>query len=158
MLRILLAEDSHFSVRDFSRKLATWDESYELIVVRDGQAALELLDPESPSHLRRQPDLVMLDLKMPRIDGLEVLGFIRENAATRDLPVVVLTTSDSPFDMDLAEVLHVDDYLLKGTDAKTICRVVGRNVRRSGAGRSEPEAMLKAIGDFPYGETLGGRR
>lgn len=140
-----------------------WDESYELIVVRDGQAALELLDPESPSHLRRQPDLVILDLKMPRIDGLEVLGFIRENAATRDLPVVVLTTSDSPFDMDLAEVLHVDDYLLKGTDAKTICRVVGRNVRRSGgaaapASGSEPETMLKAIGDFPYGDSLGGRR
>ena len=158
MFKIMLAEDSHFSVRDFSRKLAMWDEPYELIVVRDGQAALDLLDPESPAHLRRLPDLIVLDLKMPRIDGLEVLGFIRENGATRDLPVVVLTTSDSPFDMDLAEVLHVDDYLLKGTDAKTICRVVGRNIRRVPPSADEPEAMLKAIGDYPYGESLGGRR
>jgi CheY-like chemotaxis protein len=152
MFKILLAEDSHFSVRDISRKLALWDEPYELIVVRDGQAALDLLDPDSASHLRRLPDLIILDLKMPRVDGLEVLGFIRENAVTRDVPVVVLTTSDSPFDMDLAEVLQVNDYLLKGVDAKTICRVVGRNVRRGQTGASipdEPEAMLKAIGDYP---------
>lgn len=125
--------------------------------MRDGQSVLDLLDPENPAHLRRPPDLLVLDLKMPRVDGLEVLGFVRENATTREMPVVVLTTSDSPFDMDLAEVLHVNDYLLKGTDAKTICRVISRNVRR-GAPRPArpPDAMLKALDDYPYGDGIGG--
>ncbi len=130
MFQILLAEDSSFSVRDLSRKLAQWDERYDLKVVTDGQAVIDLLDPDSPTALRRLPDLVILDLKMPKIDGLEVLGFIRETRTTRDLPVVVLTTSDSPFDMDLAEVLQVNDYLVKGADAATICRIVEKNVKR----------------------------
>ena len=157
MYNLLLAEDSHFSVRDLTRKLQAWDEPHELMVVPDGQEALDLLDPESSSCLQVLPDLVILDLKMPRLDGLEVLGFIRENATTRHLPVVVLTTSDSPFDMDLAEVLQVNDYLVKGGDPKTLCRVVAKNVLRNRL-RSEPEEMLKAISDYPYGFSLEGRR
>lgn len=128
-----------------------------MILARDGQTAIDLLDPEGPGALRRPPDLVILDLKMPRVDGLEVLSFIRETTALRDLPVVVLTTSDSPFDMDLAEVLQVQDYLLKGTDAKTICRVVWRNVRRdkaASAAEDAPEAMLKAIGEIVHAERM----
>ena len=130
MFQLLLAEDSHFSVRDLTRKLARWDEPYDLRVVSDGTAAIGLLDPDSPTALRRLPDLVILDLKMPQVDGLEVLGFIRDTPEIRHLPVIVLTTSDSPFDMDLAEVLQVDDYIVKGADAATICRIVARSVLR----------------------------
>ena len=147
MFQILVAEDSSFSVRDLSRKLAQWDERYDLKVVTDGQAVIDLLDPASDKVLRRQPDLIILDLKMPKVDGLEVLGFIRETPATRDLPVVVLTTSDSPFDMDLAEVLQVNDYLVKGADATTICRIVAKNIRRAGATADAAPAPARDLAD-----------
>lgn len=129
MHQILLAEDSQFSVRDLTRKLRAWSEPYRLTVVRDGQAAIDMLDPAAPTRMRPPPDLVILDLKMPRVDGLEVLGYIRETPELRDLPVVVLTTSDSPFDMDLADVLQVNDYLVKGADANTVCRILAKHIK-----------------------------
>jgi chemotaxis family two-component system response regulator Rcp1 len=158
MFRILLAEDSHFSVRDLTRKLAQWSEPHELILARDGQTAIDLLDPECPGRLRRMPDLVILDLKMPRVDGLDVLAFIRETAAIKALPVVVLTTSDSPFDMDLAEVLQVNDYLLKGTDAHTVIRTVSRHVRREGPASVPANQILKEIEDNSFKDGLGRHR
>lgn len=142
MFTILLAEDSHFSVRDLTRKLSQWSEPHELILARNGQAAIDLLDPDCPGRLRRLPDLVILDLKMPRVDGLDVLAFIRETASIRSLPVIVLTTSDSPFDMDLAEVLQVNDYLLKGADGQALVRTVSQNVRRDGDLSARPRPVV----------------
>lgn len=114
-----------------------------------------MLDPEGPGRLRRLPDLVILDLKMPRVDGLDVLGFIRETPAIQHLPVVVLTTSDSPFDMDLAEVLQANDYLMKGTDAVTVVRTVARHVRRASGHRMPPDLLLKEIQDDTFGDMIG---
>ncbi|MCR8723157.1 response regulator [Frigidibacter sp. ROC022] len=146
MHQILLAEDSQFSVRDLTRKLRAWDEAYELTVVRDGQAAIDMLDPASETRMQPAPDLIILDLKMPRVDGLEVLGFIRETPGLHDLPVVVLTTSDSPFDMDLADVLQVNDYLVKGADANTVCRILAKHSRRRAPrlGTSGPSPSIGA--------------
>lgn len=135
MFDILLAEDSEFSVRDLTRKLRAWDEPHRLTVVRDGQSAIDRLDPGLSVIAPGLPDLVILDVLMPRVDGLEVLAHIRETPGLEDLSVVMLTTSDSPFDMDLAGVLQANDYLVKGADARTICRTVSRNVRRRPAGR-----------------------
>ncbi|MEQ3748116.1 MAG: response regulator [Celeribacter sp.] len=128
MKTILLAEDSSFSIREFKRKLEHCTFEADLIVVRDGQAAIDLLDPDSPTALASLPDLVVLDLKMPRIEGLDVLAWIRQSDTLHDLPVIVLTTSDAFFDMDMAGALDVGEYLTKDAPAATLCAALTRNL------------------------------
>ena len=131
MKTILLAEDSGFSIRDFKRKLEQCGFEANLIVVRDGQAVIDLLDPDSSAALDSLPDLIVLDLKMPRLEGLDVLAWIRQSDTLHDLPVIVLTTSDAFFDMDMAGALDVGEYLTKDAPAATLCAALTRNLNRS---------------------------
>ena len=131
MKTILLAEDSGFSIRDFKRKLEQCSFEANLIVVRDGQAVIDLLDPDSSAALDSLPDLIVLDLKMPRLEGLDVLAWIRQSDTLHDLPVIVLTTSDAFFDMDMAGALDVGEYLTKDAPAATLCAALTRNLNRS---------------------------
>ena len=84
-----------------------------LAVARDGVEALDLLfrdvDP-------LRPVVVLLDLKLPRVDGLQVLERIRGDARTRDVPVVVLTSSDEEEDRHRSYALHVNSYVRKPVD------------------------------------------
>lgn len=90
-----------------------------LVVVRDGAEALDYVfarggwshrDPAS------QPALVLLDLNLPKLDGREVLQAIRGDERTRGLPVVVLTTSVEPFDVEASYALGVNSYIRKPVD------------------------------------------
>jgi two-component system response regulator len=88
-----------------------------LVVARDGVAALDLLfrdGGQGTGPLR--PVVVLLDLKLPRVDGLQVLERIRADARTRDLPVVVLTSSDEEEDRHRSYALHVNSYVRKPVD------------------------------------------
>jgi two-component system response regulator len=85
-----------------------------LVVARDGVEALDLLFRDGPDGLR--PVVVLLDLKLPRVDGLQVLERIRADARTRDLPVVVLTSSDEEEDRHRSYALHVNSYVRKPVD------------------------------------------
>ena len=78
-------------------------------VARDGEEALERLFDESA----RLPEVVLLDLKLPKIDGLEVLQEMRSRDRTRHVPVVVLTSSNEPHDRAAAFRYEVDDYIVK---------------------------------------------
>ena len=90
-----------------------------LVVVRDGAEALDYLFARG-KHADRDPaslpSLVLLDLNLPKVDGREVLQAIRANEATRTLPVVVLTTSAEPFDVDATYALGVNSYIRKPVD------------------------------------------
>ena len=90
-----------------------------LVVVRDGAEALDYMfarggwshrDPAS------QPALVLLDLNLPKLDGREVLQAIRGDERTRSLPVVMLTTSVEPFDVEASYALGVNSYIRKPVD------------------------------------------
>lgn len=142
MINILLAEDSSFCVRNLTRTLENFPIPHEVTVVSDGQAAIDILGLGETDLPTIRPDLLLLDLQMPCMSGLEVLTVIRENAETADLPVIILTTSDSPFDMDLAGTLVADDYLVKDCSPSTICRSIERVFRRS-----PPKMSLGAIND-----------
>lgn len=84
----------------------------ELVVVRDGAEALEyLLDPAGKGHVL--PALVLLDLKLPKVDGLEVLRQVRASPRTRLLPVVVLTTSKEESDLVSSYHLGCNSYIRK---------------------------------------------
>ena len=91
----------------------------KLVVVSDGTAALDYLfargkySERDPAQL---PSIVLLDLNLPKIDGREVLQAIRANEATRTLPVVVLTTSAEPFDVEASYALGVNSYIQKPVD------------------------------------------
>ena len=90
-----------------------------LRVVGDGAEALDYLFARG-KHADRDPaalpSLVLLDLNLPKVDGREVLQAIRSNEATRNLPVVVLTTSAEPFDVDATYALGVNSYIRKPVD------------------------------------------
>jgi CheY-like chemotaxis protein len=78
-------------------------------VARDGAEAIDLLLGDEPVR----PQVVLLDLKLPKVDGLEVLRRIRESEATRMLPVVVLTSSDEERDVVRSYQLGVNSYIRK---------------------------------------------
>ena len=84
----------------------------EIVVARDGAEALELLLGTGETA-RRLPEIVLLDLKLPKVDGLEVLRRIRENERTRLLPVVILTSSKEEMDLTRGYALGANSYIRK---------------------------------------------
>jgi two-component system, response regulator len=84
----------------------------EIVVARDGAEALDyLLDPDGKGHAL--PNLVLLDLKLPKVDGLDVLRQLRQNPRTRLLPVVMLTTSKEESDLINSYHLGCNSYIRK---------------------------------------------
>lgn len=126
--RILLVEDNPddeaLTLRAFRRhRIAD-----ELVVARDGVEALDYLAGASKNGEGGQPDLpsvVLLDLKLPRIDGLEVLRRIRSDPATKTLPVVVLTSSRQDQDIASSYELGCNSYIRKPVDFDSFMEAVG---------------------------------
>ena len=87
----------------------------EVHTARDGREALAVLHlaGQPPAGERLQPRVIFLDLRMPRVDGFEVLRALRSHAHTRAIPVVVLSTSSSPEDVRRAYELGANSYLVK---------------------------------------------
>lgn len=99
----------------------------QLVVVGDGAEALDYLFAQGRYAARDAADLpsiVLLDLNLPKLDGREVLQALRANPATRGLPVVVLTTSTEPFDVEASYALGVNSYIRKPVDFKQFVEVV----------------------------------
>lgn len=113
---ILLAEDDPGDEELTRRSFARARLRNELIVTRDGEQTLDFLFRRGayapPAHAPR-PDLIMLDLNMPRIDGREVLRRIRADESLRRIPIVVLTTSDQEADIVRAYHLGANSYITK---------------------------------------------
>jgi len=104
---LLLIEDDVDDVYFFHRAIAKMELDCDLEAARDGEAALQRLKREPrPTH-------VLLDLKIPRMPGIEVLRWIRATAGFQSLPVIVLTSSNEKADLVRAKELGIDAYLLK---------------------------------------------
>lgn len=116
---ILLIEDNPDDV-ELTR--IAFDEAgmaHRLMVVSDGAAALDYLFARGRYADRdplQLPSIVLLDLNLPKIDGREVLQAIRDNVMTKTLPVVVLTTSAEPFDVEASYALGANSYIQKPVD------------------------------------------
>jgi DNA-binding response OmpR family regulator len=106
---ILLVEDDPDHELLTIRALKKSNIANDIRVARDGEEALNILFGEE--GLR--PQVVLLDLKLPKLDGLEVLRRVRENEATRMLPIVVLTSSDEERDVVRSYQLGVNSYIRK---------------------------------------------
>jgi CheY-like chemotaxis protein len=116
---ILLAEDNPDDVLLTKRAFERSNLLNEIIVVNDGQEAVDYLFGKGQYKSRKNaslPQLVLLDLKMPKMDGLEVLRKIRENERTKYLPVVILTTSKEEKDIIESYSLGANSYIIKPVD------------------------------------------
>lgn len=114
-MRVLLLEDDEAHATIVETALRLEDPRVELVHLRDGAAALDRLQANA-SGGEASFDLVLLDLKLPRIDGHEVLRRIKADPLLRAIPVVVLTTSVSGSDLRRAYEHHANSYLVKPVD------------------------------------------
>lgn len=116
---ILLVEDNPDDEALTLRALKKNNVMNDIFVARDGVQALDYLfarDAHAGRDVRDLPTLILLDLKLPRLDGLEVLGEIRANPATRLLPVVILTSSREQQDLERGYGLGANSYIRKPVD------------------------------------------
>ena len=124
---ILLVEDNPSDVGLTQRARAKSRIANELVVVEDGQEALDYLFGQGPYTGREAgdaPALVLLDLKLPGVDGLEVLRQIRADPRTRRLPVVILTTSKEEQDVAQSYDLGANSYIRKPVDFTQFAQAV----------------------------------
>ena len=114
--QVLLVEDSVDDVELTLEALKDSKVRMDVHVVFDGMAAMDFLRREGEYADKPRPDLVLLDLNLPLMDGREVLKEIRNDPDLTDLPVVVLTTSQSEEDICKAYKLHANCYISKPVD------------------------------------------
>ena len=116
-MEILLVEDSLTDAALTIGALKQGKIKHRLTLVRDGKVALEFLRQEGRFAQAPRPDLVLLDLLLPKLNGVDVLAEIREDYDLASIPVVVLTSSDDIDDQERCESLAVESYITKPVNA-----------------------------------------
>lgn len=115
-LLILLIEDNLDHAELIMRTLDHHHISSKVRHLTDGQTAIEYLSQFNDAHQEKefpQPYVVLLDLRLPRVDGIDVLKFIKESDRLKHIPVVILTTSDAERDITRAYSNYANSYLVK---------------------------------------------
>jgi two-component system, chemotaxis family, response regulator Rcp1 len=129
-IEVLLVEDSPGDVRLTQEAFRSANPSIHLHVTTDGVEAMAFLRREG-AHLRApRPDLILLDLNLPKMDGREVLAHIKKDESLKRIPTVILTTSDAEVDITKSYQLHANCYLNKPVQL------------------NEFENLVKSINDF----------
>lgn len=126
MYEILLAEDNRGDVLLFREALSSRDLPCNIVVAGDGQKAISLLGEETnqpPENTNWRPDLVVLDVNLPKHNGDAVLRHIRNQPRLKDVPVIMLTSSASPADRASATELGASLYLQKSSDLDELLEV-----------------------------------
>ena len=123
-IEILLVEDNPGDVRLTAEALKEGKIRNHMSVVADGEEAMAFLRREGAHASAPRPDLVLLDLNLPRKDGREVLAEIKEDDALKRIPVVVLTTSKAEEDILRTYNLHANCYITKPVDLDQFITVV----------------------------------
>lgn len=124
VVEILLVEDNPGDVRLTQEAFKEGKLINELSVVEDGVEAMSYLRKQGKYADVHQPDLILLDLNMPKKDGREVLAEIKKDPNLRHIPVIVLTTSQAEQDILKSYNLHANCFITKPVDLKQFNRVV----------------------------------
>ncbi len=123
-VKILLVEDNPGDVRLTQEALKDAKVLNRLSVVGDGEQAMDYLRRENGFEESERPDLILLDLNLPKKDGREVLAEIKGDEALRRIPVVMLTTSAAEIDIIQSYDLHVNCYITKPVDLEQFIKIV----------------------------------
>jgi len=115
-ITILLIEDNPGDVRLTQEAFKEGSKNVTLDVVMDGVEAIDYLYKNEPYSDKKSPDLILLDLNLPKMDGREVLEKVKNDDNLRRIPIIVLTTSDADQDILKSYNLHVNCYLNKPVD------------------------------------------
>ncbi len=124
VIDVLLVEDDPGDVLMTREAFEDNKVANRLAVVSDGVSAMEYLRKQGPYAQAPTPDLVLLDLNLPRMDGREVLQALKEDEDLRRIPVVVLTTSEAEEDVLRSYSLHANAYVTKPVDFDRFIDVV----------------------------------
>ena len=126
-ISVLLVEDDPKDAKLTARALQSGNVSIQIDLVRDGEQALDYLfcrEAYSQRSLDNPPQVILLDLKLPKVDGLQVLREIKNRAETRAIPVVALTSSREERDMVMCYQLGVNSYIQKPIDFDQFCEII----------------------------------
>ncbi len=123
-IEILLVEDNPADVRLTQEAFRDAKVHNTLSVARDGVEALAYLRREGPFADAKRPDVIFLDLNLPKIDGRQVLAAVKSDPALKSIPVVILTTSQAEQDILKSYELHANCYVTKPVDLEQFLSVV----------------------------------
>ena len=121
---ILLVEDNPADVRLTREALLNGKVQHELHVAKDGVEAMAFLRHQLAFHKAPRPDMILLDLNLPRKDGREVLAEIKADPDLRSIPVIILTTSQADEDILKTYNLHANGYIVKPVDLEQFFRII----------------------------------
>lgn len=128
-MEILLVEDGLVDARVTIAALKKGEIQHRLTLIRDGQEALEFLRQEGKFARAPRPDLILLDLCLPKLDGRQLLSEIKSDMDLKSIPVVIMTSSDDEEDRLQSESLGIDSFITKPIDMGKFLAVV-RQLRR----------------------------
>ena len=123
-IHILLVEDNEGDIFLITEAFENTKLPNILSVVRDGSESLDFLGKNGIYCNVSQPDILLLDINLPKINGHEVLQFIKGNDSLKHIPVIMLTTSSSPHDINLAYKNYANSYVIKPDGDKTFNDIV----------------------------------
>lgn len=124
LIKILLIEDNEGDILLTTETLDDTQISYNLRVIKDGEAAIDFFG--SITNKNDTPDLILLDINLPKKSGHEVLAFIKENDLLKHIQVMMLTTSSSPNDVLLSNKNQVNCYLVKPLEALNFKNIISK--------------------------------
>ena len=113
MNNILLVEDDYLDAMNVQRQLSKANIAHTLKVARNGKEALNLLQGQTGERMNPLPDVILLDINMPKMNGLEFLKEIRDDSDLRRLKVFIMTTSNEEAERSQAQRLGISGYIIK---------------------------------------------
>jgi len=122
-LHVLLAEDNPADVLLMRAALSSRFEDFELRVQQNGEQMMEWIEKMDRGEVMTKPDIILLDLNLPRISGEDILWRLGQSPTCRRVPMVVVTSSDSPRDRQTTARLGVSHYFKKPTDYDEFMRL-----------------------------------
>jgi CheY-like chemotaxis protein len=113
VVNILLVEDDNLEIMIVERNLRKMNVIHKLFIARNGQEALDMLRGKGHEKINPLPSIIMLDINMPRMNGLEFLSELRSDKEFKDIKVFIMTTSDQEEDRTASEKMGVSGYIVK---------------------------------------------